>query len=86
MNGLHDKYDMLDELEKNLEQMTAVNGIGRCGLIWNMHQIIGKLKTGIREDEESLRQELDDLRKRCEIESVPVERITPSSDYEYEME
>ena len=86
MNGLLDKYDMLDELDRNLEKMTSVNGIGRCGLIWNMHQIIEKLKTGIRADEESLRQELEDLRRRCGIESVPVEQIVSPDEYDCSLE
>lgn len=51
--GIFDKYGMLDEIKKRLEILADAKGVFRCGLIWDINDMVKAVEEGLRKDDEA---------------------------------
>lgn len=61
--GLFDKYGMIDEIRMKMEALADAKGTFRCGLIWDITQMLNSVKEGLKKDDEQHKQEIDALTK-----------------------
>lgn len=61
--GLFDKYGMIDEILLKMEALADAKGAFRCGLIWDITQMLKSVKDGMKKDDEQHKQEIEALTK-----------------------
>ena len=61
--GLFDKYGMIDEILMKMEALADAKGSFRCGLIWDITQMLKSVKDGMKKDDEQHKQEIEALTK-----------------------
>ena len=49
--GIFDKYGMLEEIKKRLEILADAKGVFRCGLIWDISDMVKAVEEGLRKDD-----------------------------------
>ena len=53
--GIFDKYGMIDEMARKMDVLADAKGAFRCGLIWDMTQMLKALAEGLKkEDQENM--------------------------------
>lgn len=63
--GIFDKYGMLEEIKKRLEILADVKGVFRCGLIWDINNMVKAVEEGLRKDDEANRKKIEILKKEA---------------------
>ena len=51
--GLLDKYGVIDEVLTKLDLMADAKGALRCGLVWDVSQMLRTLKKGLKDEDEA---------------------------------
>ena len=61
--GIFDKYGMLDEIKKRLEILADAKGVFRCGLIWDINDMVKAIEEGLRKDDEANAAKIEELKR-----------------------
>lgn len=62
-NGLFDKYGMLKEIQGKMEILADAKGTLRCGLIWDITQMIKAVENGLKKEDEAKAAEMETLKR-----------------------
>lgn len=60
--GLLDKYGMLSEISKKLEVLADAKGTLRCGLIWDISNMVKTLGDGLKKGDEEHNAKVEELK------------------------
>ena len=61
--GLWDKYGMIAEINKKLEVLADAKGTLRCGLIWDISNMVKALGDNLKKDEEAQNAKVEELKR-----------------------
>jgi len=61
--GLWDKYGMIAEINKKLEVLADAKGTLRCGLIWDISNMVKALGDNLKKDDEAHRAKVEELKR-----------------------
>lgn len=64
--GLWDKYGMISEILKKLEVLADAKGTLRCGLIWDISNMVKALGDNLKKDDEAQAAKVDELKRIIE--------------------
>jgi len=62
-NGLWDKYGMIAEINKKLEVLADAKGTLRCGLIWDISNMVKALGDNLKKDDEAHSAKVEELKR-----------------------
>lgn len=61
--GLWDKYGMIADINKKLEVLADAKGTLRCGLIWDISNMVKALGDNLKKDEEAQNAKVEELKR-----------------------
>ena len=61
--GLLDKYGILDEVLTKLDLMADAKGALRCGLIWDVSQMLRTLRKGLKDEDKAHGAKVEELKR-----------------------
>jgi hypothetical protein len=61
--GLWDKYGMIFEISKKLEVLADAKGTLRCGLIWDISNMVKALGDNLKKDDEAQNAKVEELKR-----------------------
>lgn len=61
--GLWDKYGMIAEINKKLEVLADAKGTLRCGLIWDISNMVKALGDNLKKDDEAQAAKVEELKR-----------------------
>jgi hypothetical protein len=61
--GIFDKYGMLKEVQEKMEILADTKGTLRCGLIWDITQMMKAIETGLKKEDEAKAGEMEVLKR-----------------------
>ena len=61
--GLWDKYGMVSEILKKLEVLADAKGTLRCGLIWDISNMVKALGDNLKKDDEAQNAKVEELKR-----------------------
>lgn len=61
--GLWDKYGMIAEINKKLEVLADAKGTLRCGLIWDISNMVKALGDNLKKDDEAQDAKVEELKR-----------------------
>ena len=61
--GLFDKYGMLKEIREKMDVLAETKGVLRCGLIWDITQMVKAVEEGLRKDDEAHAAKIEELKR-----------------------
>lgn len=61
--GLWDKYGMIAEINKKLEVLADAKGTLRCGLIWDISNMVKALGDNLKKDDEAQNAKVEELKR-----------------------
>lgn len=64
--GLFDKFGMIDEISRKMEVLADAKGVLRCGLIWDIAQMLKALKDGLQNEDKATAQKIEELKRIVE--------------------
>lgn len=64
--GLWDKYGMIAEINKKLEVLADAKGTLRCGLIWDISNMVKALGDNLKKDDEAQNAKVEELKRIIE--------------------
>ena len=64
--GLWDKYGMVSEILKKLEVLADAQGTLRCGLIWDITNMVKALEGNLKKDDEAQAAKVEELKRIIE--------------------
>lgn len=64
--GLWDKYGMIAEINKKLEVLADAKGTLRCGLIWDISNMVKAMGDNLKKDDEAHRAKVEELKRIIE--------------------
>ena len=68
--GLWDKHGMVSEILKKLEVLADAKGTLRCGLIWDISNMIKALGDNLKKDDEAHTAKVEELKRIIEKQEV----------------
>lgn len=68
--GLWDKHGMVSEILKKLEALADAKGTLRCGLIWDISNMIKALGDNLKKDDEAHTAKVEELKRIIEKQEV----------------
>lgn len=60
--GLWDKYGLISEINKKLEVLADAKGTLRCGLIWDISNMVKALGDNLKKDDEAQAAKVEELK------------------------
>ena len=64
--GLFDKFGMIDEMSRKMEALADAKGVFRCGLIWDISQMLKALKNGLQNEDKATAQKIEEMKRIVE--------------------
>lgn len=64
--GLWDKYGLISEISKKIEVLADAKGTLRCGLIWDISNMIKALGDNLKKDDEAQAAKVEELKRIIE--------------------
>jgi hypothetical protein len=64
--GLWDKYGMIAEINKKLEVLADAKGTLRCGLIWDISNMVKALGDNLKKDDAAQAAKVEELKRIIE--------------------
>jgi len=68
--GLWDKYGLISEISKKLEVLADAKGTLRCGLIWDISNMVKALGDNLKKDDEAHTAKVEELKRIIEKQEV----------------
>jgi hypothetical protein len=68
--GLWDKYGLISEISKKIEVLADVKGTLRCGLIWDISNMVKALGDNLKKDDEAQAAKVEELKRIIEQQEV----------------
>lgn len=68
--GLWDKHGMVSEILKKLEVLADAKGTLRCGLIWDISNMVKALGDNLKKDDEAHTAKVEELKRIIEKQEV----------------
>ena len=68
--GLWDKHGMVSEILKKLEVLADAKGTLRCGLIWDISNMVKALGDNLKKDDEAHNAKVEELKRIIEKQEV----------------
>ena len=68
--GLWDKYGLVSEILKKLEVLADAKGTLRCGLIWDISNMVKALGDNLKKDDEAHTAKVEELKRIIEKQEV----------------
>lgn len=68
--GLWDKHGMVSEILKKLEVLADAKGTLRCGLIWDITNMVKALEGNLKKDDEAHTAKVEELKRIIEQQEV----------------
>lgn len=68
--GLWDKHGMVSEILKKLEVLADAKGTLRCGLIWDISNMVKALGDNLKKDDEAHTAKVEELKRIIEKREV----------------
>lgn len=68
--GLWDKHGMVSEIMKKLEVLADAKGTLRCGLIWDISNMVKALGDNLKKDDEAHTAKVEELKRIIEQQEV----------------
>ena len=69
-NGLFDKFGMIDEILRKMNALVetkgVLQGVLRCGLIWDISGMLTAMKDGLKKEDEATAQKIEELKRIVE--------------------
>ena len=65
-SGLFDKLGMVDEIARKVEALADAKGVFRCGLIWDISQMLKALKNGLQNEDKATSQKIEEMKRIVE--------------------
>lgn len=64
--GLWDKYGLISEIKTKMEVLADAKGTLRCGLIWDITNIVKALEGNLKKDDEAQAAKVEELKRIIE--------------------
>ena len=64
--GLWDKYGLIAEIKTKMEVLADAKGTLRCGLIWDITNIVKALEGNLKKDDEAQSAKIEELKRIIE--------------------
>lgn len=64
--GLWDKYGLISEISKKIEVLADAKGVLRCGLIWDISNMVKALGDNLKKDDEAHTAKVEELKRIIE--------------------
>lgn len=64
--GLWDKYGLISEIKTKMEVLADAKGTLRCGLIWDITNILKALEGNLKKDDEAQAAKVEELKRIIE--------------------
>lgn len=64
--GLWDKYGLISEIKTKLEVLADAKGTLRCGLIWDITNMVKALEGNLKKDDEAHSAKVEELKRIIE--------------------
>lgn len=61
--GLWDKYGLISEISKKIEVLADAKGTLRCGLIWDISNMVKALGDNLKKDDEAHSAKVEELKR-----------------------
>jgi hypothetical protein len=61
--GLWDKYGLISEISKKIEVLADAKGTLRCGLIWDISNMVKALGDNLKKDDEAHHAKVEELKR-----------------------
>lgn len=68
--GLWDKYGLISEISKKIEVLADAKGTLRCGLIWDISNMVKALGDNLKKDDEAHTAKVEELKRIIEKQEV----------------
>jgi len=68
--GLWDKYGLISEISKKIEVLADAKGTLRCGLIWDISNMVKALGDNLKKDDEAHTAKVEELKRIIEQQEV----------------
>jgi hypothetical protein len=68
--GLWDKYGLISEISKKIEVLADAKGTLRCGLIWDISNMVKALGDNLKKDDEAHNAKVEELKRIIEKQEV----------------
>ena len=63
MDGIFDKFALLDDILKKMEALADAKGTFRCGLIWDIAGALKALRDGLKNDDEAHAKQIESMKQ-----------------------
>lgn len=70
--GLWDKYGLISEIKTKMEVLADAKGTLRCGLIWDITNMVKALEGNLKKDDEAQAAKIEELKRIIENKSEVV--------------
>ena len=64
--GLWDKYGLISEIKTKMEVLADAKGTLRCGLIWDITNMVKALEDNLKKDDEAQAAKIEELKRIIE--------------------
>lgn len=64
--GLWDKYGLISEIKTKMEVLADAKGTLRCGLIWDITNMMKALEGNLKRDDEAQAEKVEELKRIIE--------------------
>jgi len=64
--GLWDKYGLISEIKTKMEVLADAKGTLRCGLIWDIANMVKALEGNLKKDDEAQAAKIEELKRIIE--------------------
>ena len=64
--GLWDKYGLISEIKTKMEVLADAKGTLRCGLIWDIANMVKALEGNLKKDDEAQAAKVEELKRIIE--------------------
>ena len=64
--GLWDKYGLISEIKTKMEVLADAKGTLRCGLIWDITNMVKALEGNLKKDDEAQAAKIEELKRIIE--------------------
>ncbi|MBQ1777242.1 MAG: hypothetical protein IIZ93_03705 [Acidaminococcaceae bacterium] len=64
--GLWDKYGLISEIKTKMEVLADAKGTLRCGLIWDITNMVKALEGNLKKDDEAQAAKVEELKRIIE--------------------
>ena len=64
--GLWDKYGLISEIKTKMEVLADTKGTLRCGLIWDITNMVKALEDNLKKDDEAQAAKVEELKRIIE--------------------